>query len=262
MEKKINIKNLIIKTFILLTTIITAFLVSLFLNHFISNNYREASQLVKHQHQQRSTLIPQLVFDSSQSGTLNNDSVNNNTYYYDFTIVIQNQNNDLFYIANSQQYSLSLVVNYTDLASVNIVVNGSRILSFDDMIYSFVVDITTSSSLNTYVQFTSNDSSLVGAVVNFQLIAVEKQDDASYDSGYADGFDIGKTQGYDIGYLEGYDLGIIEGGNINSVEWLKNTFNAVASILVIEPFPGLSFATIIAIPLITTVVQFILGWFI
>lgn len=196
-----------------------------------------------------------------QQGNISISNSNIDTYYYSFYITIENQENDLFSITNSLNYNLSLIIDFSNLDYVDLIVNGERLLTFDDMIEPFIVDITTSAS-NTFVQLKAKDSTINGSTANFQIVASKNFNEESYQNGYDNGYEIGKQQGEELGYLEGYDEGIIAGGNINSVEWLKSTFNSVANVLTIEPFPGLSFATILSIPLIVSVVKFILGWFI
>lgn len=196
-----------------------------------------------------------------QQGEISISDSNKDTYYYSFNVTIQNQENDLFSIKNTLNYNLSLIIDFANLEYVDLIVNGERFLTFDDMQEPFIVDITTSAS-NTFVQLKAQDSTINGSTALFQIVASKNYNEESYQNGYYNGYEIGKQQGEEIGYLEGYDEGIIAGGNINSVEWLKSTFNSVAAVLTIEPFPGLSFATILSIPLIVSVVKFILGWFI
>lgn len=196
-----------------------------------------------------------------QQGDISISSSNIDTYYYSFYITIEDQENDLFSITNSLNYNLSLIIDFSNLEYVDVIVNGDRLFTFDDMREPFIVDITTSVS-NTFVQLKAQDSTINGSTAFFQIVASKNFNEESYQNGYDHGYEIGKQQGEELGYLEGYDEGIIAGGNINSVEWLKSTFNSVANVLTIEPFPGLSFATILSIPLIVSVVKFILSWFI
>lgn len=212
-------------------------------------------------YQNRASSESSLTLSLLQDGNISNSDSNKDTYYYSFYITIENQENDLFSITNSLNYNLSLIIDFASLEYVDVIVNGERIFTFDDMIEPFLIDITTSAS-NTFVQLKSQDNSINGSVVNFQIVASKNFNEKSYQNGYDYGYEIGKQQGEELGYLDGYDEGIIAGGNINSVEWLKSTFNSVAAVLTIEPFPGLSFATILSIPLIVSVVKFILGWFI
>lgn len=212
---------------------------------------------IKYQNRASSNLTLSLL----QDGNISISDSNKDTYYYAFSITIENQENDLFSITNSLNYNLSLIIDYAEPNYVDVIVNGARIFTFDDMRDPFLIDITTSSP-NTFVQLKSQDENINGTKANFQIVASKNFNEKSYQSGYDFGYEIGKQQGEELGYLEGYDEGIIAGGNINSVEWLKSTFNSVAAVLTIEPFPGLSFATILSIPLIVSVVKFILGWFI
>ena len=252
MTKKIDLKKIII----LSTAIISGFLFSFTLTRCGSPN-KILSEQIKYQNRESSEPTLSLL----QSGNINISNRNNDTYYYSFNLTIQNQENDLFSITNTLNYNLSLIIDFNTIEYVDLIVNGDRFITFDDMREPFIVDITTNGNI-IYVELKAQGGTINGQSVTFQLIASKNNTGEGYQEGYDAGYELGKSQGEEIGYIEGYDQGVIAGGNINSVEWLKNTFSAVADVLTIEPFPGLSFATILSIPLIVTVVQFILGWFI
>lgn len=251
MTKKLDLKKIII----LSSAIISGFLFSFALTRCgVSSKILDNS--IKHQEKNTNPSLSIL-----QSGDLIFSNTNNDTYYYCFNVIIQNQKNDLFSITNTLNYNLSIIIDFAIMDYVDLIVNGDRHLTFEDMRDPFVVDITTNVN-TTYLQLKAKSGTINGQSATFQLIASKNNTGASYQEGYDAGYTTGKEQGEEIGYIEGYDAGVIAGGNINSVEWLKNTFSAVADVLTIEPFPGLSFATILAIPLIVSVIQFILGWFI
>lgn len=118
--------------------------------------------------------------------------------------------------------------------------------------------------------------------------------DVGYDSGYQDGYntgydegttetedyyeeiiipeikeeyeEIGYNNGYDygleIGYNNGYNDGVIAGSNnFNILNLIRSLFDLVWSFLSVEMLPNIKLIYIVAIPLVLSVLKFILGWF-
>lgn len=78
--------------------------------------------------------------------------------------------------------------------------------------------------------------------------------------------EIGYNKGYDygleIGYNNGYNDGVIAGSNnFNILNLIRSLFDLVWSVLSVEMLPNIKLIYIVAIPLVLSVIKFILGWF-
>lgn len=103
-----------------------------------------------------------------------------------------------------------------------------------------------SATLNTnYISLNSNE------LENF----INNTNDASYNQGFENGY----NNGYDIGYNNGYSEGIESNNNI--FDFILTAFNIVSSVLSVEILPNIRLWYIVAVPLVFSVVKFIIGWF-
>lgn len=104
--------------------------------------------------------------------------------------------------------------------------------------------------------------------------AYDKGNNEGYDTGYDTGYDIGSSQGYGEGYQvgrnEGYQAGYDDGYQVgledneepfSIFKFLERITATIANILNVEIFPNITIGTIIFIPIILKVVEFIVGWF-
>lgn len=86
-----------------------------------------------------------------------------------------------------------------------------------------------------------------------------------YYDGYADGFNAGNAGAegqFEAGYNQGYNAGINESATkVNGLDWIKLALSQVNEILQIEILPGIRLSYLVAIPLIFSLLYFILGWF-
>lgn len=90
-----------------------------------------------------------------------------------------------------------------------------------------------------------------------------------YKDGYQDGYDDGILNSYDLGYNNGKELGYQQGfeeGQIQSFDgysWMRGLFgaNGLGGLFKIELLPGLTIGALVMIPLILTLVPFIIGLF-
>lgn len=114
--------------------------------------------------------------------------------------------------------------------------------------------------------------------------------DIGFDSGYQDGYndgvidnedyyediiipeikeeyeEIGYNNGYDygleIGYNNGYNDGVIAGSNdFNLLNFIRSLCDLLWGVLNVEMLPNIKLIYIVSIPLVLSVVRFILGWF-
>lgn len=76
--------------------------------------------------------------------------------------------------------------------------------------------------------------------------------------GYNNGYDYG----LEIGYNNGYNDGVVAGSNnFNILNLIRSLFDLVWSVLSVEMLPNIKLIYIVAIPLVLSVLKFILGWF-
>lgn len=83
-----------------------------------------------------------------------------------------------------------------------------------------------------------------------------------YSLGYDEGYDEGYDYGYDEGYGYGYDIGLEDNEEPFSVfRFLERVTATIANLLNTQIFPNITIGTILFIPIILKVVEFIVGWF-
>lgn len=76
------------------------------------------------------------------------------------------------------------------------------------------------------------------------------------------GYNNGYNYGLEIGYNNGYNDGVISGSNnFNILNLIRSLFDLVWDALNIEMLPNIKLIYIVSIPLILSVIKFILGWF-
>lgn len=76
------------------------------------------------------------------------------------------------------------------------------------------------------------------------------------------GYNNGYEYGQEIGYNTGYNDGIIAGSNnFNVLNLIRSLFDLVWGVLSVEMLPNIKLIYIVAIPLVLSVIRFILGWF-
>ena len=76
------------------------------------------------------------------------------------------------------------------------------------------------------------------------------------------GYNNGLEYGQEIGYNKGYNAGIIAGSNnFNVLNLIRSLFDLIWGVLSVEMLPNIKLIYIVAIPLVLSVIRFILGWF-
>lgn len=97
--------------------------------------------------------------------------------------------------------------------------------------------------------------------ITYDLIPLLVDANGSYADGYDTGLETGKDIGYKDGYNSGYDAGQLS--DFDGTSWMKGLFgsNGLGGLLKIEILPGLSIGTIVMIPLMLTLVPFVIGLF-
>lgn len=83
-----------------------------------------------------------------------------------------------------------------------------------------------------------------------------------YEDGHFEGYNEGFSYGEELGYNNGYNDGIIAGSNnFNILNLIRSLFDLIWSVLSVEMLPNIKLIYIVAIPLVLSVLKFILGWF-
>ncbi|MEM3312281.1 MAG: hypothetical protein QW042_05035 [Thermoplasmata archaeon] len=169
----------------------------------------------------------------------------------------------------------------------------------DDVIYENEISFEINNETISYNIFFSNDNApnyvssfqelvtgntLVRYIPGGLVIPIEYE--KGYQDGYNDGVtetedyyeeliipdikeeyeEIGYNNGYDygleIGYNNGYNDGVIAGSNnFNILNLIRSLFDLVWDALNVEMLPNIKLIYIVSIPLILSVIKFILGWF-
>ena len=76
------------------------------------------------------------------------------------------------------------------------------------------------------------------------------------------GYENGFIYGQQIGYNDGYNDGVVSGSNnFNILNLIRSLFDLVWGVLNVEMLPNIKLIYIVSIPLILSVIKFILGWF-
>ncbi len=133
--------------------------------------------------------------------------------------------------------------------------------------YNFDTNKVAASQLSDYNAIKYNDRTYYFAQITQNDINQESYDIGyknGYNTGeldgYQNGFDVGNDSGYKIGFQQGKQEGIAsKGENVwsNANEFIKNIFIGIFDILSIELLPNISLGTFVVIPLIFSVLFFI-----
>lgn len=121
--------------------------------------------------------------------------------------------------------------------------------------------------LNSYIR-SSYDIANIKKIANIDMEAFNTKNTAIGKSsrdilaitqeGFKTAYDNGASQEYSKGYSAGYANGTAQAGEI---PWLVSMFNAIDNIFKIEIFPGLKIWYIVAIPIIFSLIAFVLSFF-
>lgn len=126
---------------------------------------------------------------------------------------------------------------------------------------------------------TSEDAFLYGYELGFREGKTEGSNEgyiSGYETGYQEGYQeglnqenneaflTGYEQGFEDGKIEGYQEGFEEGANSGSsdiIKLLEQIFKSMDQILSVEILPNIKIWYLIGIPLVLSILHFILGWF-
>ena len=143
--------------------------------------------------------------------------------YYEPEEAITSLNNDTWYSFDLQDLFNSMVVETEEYFRFNLATLDTHIQPADRPYYI--------TQLNNYICFKNN--------VNFSEV--------SYDSGFVDGYNVGVNE------------------NVDKSMWIysfiRSVFNGFAQVLNVEILPNIKLGYLIAIPLVLSVLRFILGFF-
>ena len=111
-----------------------------------------------------------------------------------------------------------------------------------------------SDSIGIYKNYTLNYETRIGE----SFFALNN----SYNLGFENGEEIGYENGYIQGEKDGYKEGYSAGHRFNNIlQIIQRAFDIAAGILNIEIFPGITLGLCFGIPLILSIVYFVLRWF-
>lgn len=129
------------------------------------------------------------------------------------------------------------------------------------------------------IRTTSEDAFLYGYELGFREGKIEGSNEgyvAGYEDGYQEGYQeglnqenneaflTGYEQGFEDGKIEGYQEGFEEGSNTGTsdiIKLLEQIFKSMDEILSVEILPNIKIWYLIGIPLVLSILHFILGWF-
>ena len=143
-------------------------------------------------------------------------------YYEEAENIISN-NNDNWYKFNLKTIFNSHVNNNEDYFDINLI--SLKVHDGANTEYGYITQ------LNNYICFKNN--------INFSQV--------SYDSGYIDGYNVGKNEAVDQ--------------SLWIYSFTRSVFNGFAQVLNVEILPNIRLGYLIAIPLVLSVLRFILGFF-
>lgn len=209
------------------------------LSSFVNTNYQELFKIVFNlNHSQE--LYVDMVVDEEFGDTgrtaifLNNRS--NKSHYYDYQYVfnvdyayyepeesITSLNNNNWYSFDLKNLFNSMVNELEDYFTLHLATLDTHIQQADRPYYI--------TQLNNYICF-KNDS-------NFSYV--------SYDSGFIDGYNVGANEAVDK--------------SLWIYSFIRSVFNGFAQVLNVEILPNIKLGYLIAIPLVLSVLRFILGFF-
>ena len=207
---------------------------------FTYNAYHELFRIEFDLHAPQELFINFVVDNNFGSVTDTRWLLNNNSgrpsYYHDYYYVfnvdyatydgnesIISENNDNWYKFNLKSIFNSNVLNNQETFNINLITLDVHQTGKTD--YGYITQ------LNNYICF-KNDS-------NFSQV--------SYDSGYTAGYNVGKNEAVDQ--------------SLWIYSFIRSVFNGFAQVLNVEILPNIRLGYLIAIPLVLSVLRFILGFF-
>ena len=143
--------------------------------------------------------------------------------YYEPEETITSLNNDTWYSFDLKNMFNSMVVETEEYFRLNLATLNTHIQPADRPYYI--------TQLNNYICFKNN--------VNFSEV--------SYDSGFVDGYNVGVNENVDK--------------SLWIYSFMRSVFNGFAQVLNVEILPNIKLGYLIAIPLVLSVLRFILGFF-
>ena len=143
--------------------------------------------------------------------------------YYEPEETITSLNNDTWYSFDLKNLFNSMVVETEEYFRLNLATLATHIQPADRPYYI--------TQLNNYICFKNN--------VNFSEV--------SYDSGFVDGYNVGVNENVDK--------------SLWIYSFIRSVFNGFAQVLNVEILPNIKLGYLIAIPLVLSVLRFILGFF-
>ena len=143
--------------------------------------------------------------------------------YYEPEETITSLNNDTWYSFDLKNLFNSMVVETEEYFRLNLATLDTHIQPADRPYYI--------TQLNNYICFKNN--------VNFSEV--------SYDSGFVDGYNVGVNENVDK--------------SLWIYSFIRSVFNGFAQVLNVEILPNIKLGYLIAIPLVLSVLRFILGFF-
>ena len=143
--------------------------------------------------------------------------------YYEPEEAITSLNNDTWYSFDLKNLFNSMVVETEEYFRLNLATLNTHIQQADRPYYI--------TQLNNYICFKNN--------VNFSEV--------SYDSGFVDGYNVGVNENVDK--------------SLWIYSFMRSVFNGFAQVLNVEILPNIKLGYLIAIPLVLSVLRFILGFF-
>ena len=143
--------------------------------------------------------------------------------YYEPEEAITSLNNDTWYSFDLKNLFNSMVVETEEYFRLNLATLNTHIQPADRPYYI--------TQLNNYICFKNN--------VNFSEV--------SYDSGFVDGYNVGVNENVDK--------------SLWIYSFMRSVFNGFAQVLNVEILPNIKLGYLIAIPLVLSVLRFILGFF-
>lgn len=207
---------------------------------YLNSSYHELFKLEFNLHAPQELYIDFVVDENFGSVTDTRWLLNNNSgrpsYYHDYYYVfnvdyayydeaesIISQNNENWYKFNLKTIFNSKVNNKQETFNINLVKLDTH--------YQGATDYGQITQLNNYICF-KNDS-------NFSQV--------SYDSGFTAGYNVGKNEAVDQ--------------SLWIYSFTRSVFNGFAQVLNVEILPNIRLGYLIAIPLVLSVLRFILGFF-
>ena len=209
------------------------------LSGFVNTNYQELFKIVFSLNRSQELYVD-MVVDAEFGDTgrtaifLNNRS--NKSHYYDYQYVINvdyayyepeetitSLNNDIWYTFDLKNLFNSMVNELEDYFTLRLATLDTHVQPADRPYYI--------TQLNNYICF-KNDS-------NFSYV--------SYDSGFVDGYNVGVNESVDK--------------SLWIYSFIRSVFNGFAQVLNVEILPNIKLGYLIAIPLVLSVLRFILGFF-